>query len=409
MVMNDLVHSREAEPGSRKAGREERLEQSSRHAFVEPVSAVDDSQAHVAARRKPAMAHLDGSGHVLLLRGHADGSVALHRLRRVGAQIEDDLLQLRRLAGHGDIDRNVVDDELDAGRQRSVQQRGGLLEQGAHLHRPGTPVAPPPEREDVVDQIAPTLRGPSYLVDMLRRLGSGRELRLDHLRIAENGADDVVEVMRNSACQRPDHLHAARPFQPRRESRPVALEKLALDGIGHGVAGKPHHRQRQDPLADRVEGVETHDALHPARPDQRHAGPGAHAGGRERVLHCAGRQGGDVRHGGNIGSSRAELRRQRQRLIGPARRKRPSVPGPGVHSGGDLIQHHIGAFRADRPAELAQHLLQPRVGFRRRAIDEACRILGYDVLERCQPSYGKGAGTQPQAEIREHDEQQYRR
>src|SRR5205814_10315389 len=77
MVMNDLVRSREAEPGSRQAGREERLEQSSRHALVEPASAVDDSQAHVAARRKLAMAHLDGSGHVLLLRGHADGSVAL--------------------------------------------------------------------------------------------------------------------------------------------------------------------------------------------------------------------------------------------------------------------------------------------------------------------------------------------
>src|SRR4029453_1750424 len=108
-------------------------------------------------------------------------------------------------------------------------------------------VLPPPEREDVVDQMAGTLRGPSYLIDMLCRLKSARELWFDHFRIAKNGADDVVEVMRNAACQRSDHLHAARPFQPRREFRPVALEKVALDGIGNRVAGKPNHGQREHP------------------------------------------------------------------------------------------------------------------------------------------------------------------
>ncbi len=248
----------------------------------------------------------------------------------------------------------------------------------------------------------------SYLVDMLCRLGSRRELRLDHLRIAENGADDVVEVVRNPACQRSDHLHAARPFQPRRESRPVALEKLALDGIGHRIAGEPHHGQRENPVRCRPEGVEPHDASHSARSDQPHAGPGADAGGREHVLHCAGRQGGDIRHGDDVGSGRAEPLGQGKGLIGPARRIRRSVRAPSVHSGGVLIQHHIAALHADRPAELAEHLLQPRIGFRRRAVDQARRVLGNDMLE-CRPlSQRKGAGTQPQAETHEHDEQQQR-
>jgi hypothetical protein len=77
-----------------------------------------------------------------------------------------------------------------------------------------------------------------------------------------------------------------------------------------------------------------------------------------------------------------------------------------MHSGGVLIQHHIGAFHADRPGELAQHLLQPRVGLRRRAIDQARRIFGYDTLEYCPLSQRKGAPTQPQAEMHECDEQQ---
>ena len=36
-----------------------------------------------------------------------------------------------------------------------------------------------------------------------------RELRFNHLRVAENGADDVVEVMRYAAGQLTDRLHAA--------------------------------------------------------------------------------------------------------------------------------------------------------------------------------------------------------
>ena len=77
-----------------------------------------------------------------------------------------------------------------------------------------------------------------------------------------------------------------------------------------------------------------------------------------------------------------------------------------MHSDGIFIQHHIGAFHADRPAELAQHLLQPRVGLRRRAIDQACRVLGYGMFECCSPSQRKGTGMQPQAEMHEYDEQQ---
>ena len=151
------------------------------------------------------------------------------------------MLQLRRFAGHGDTDRDILDNELNARRQRGTQQRGCLVEQGAHLHRPDSRVAPPPEGEYGVDQIASTLCSPANLVEMLCRLGSRRELRFDHLGIAENGADDVVEVVRNATRQRTDHLHAACPFQARGESRPLPLKKLALNGIGHCVAGKPRY------------------------------------------------------------------------------------------------------------------------------------------------------------------------
>ena len=68
--------------------------------------------------------------------------------------------------------RNVLDDEVDTGRQRGAQKRGCLLEQSAHLHRADTRVGPPPECEDIVDQVAATLRRTAYLVNMLCRFGS---------------------------------------------------------------------------------------------------------------------------------------------------------------------------------------------------------------------------------------------
>ena len=108
------------------------------------------------------------------------------------------------------------------------------------------------------------------------------------------------------------------------------------------------------------------------------------------------------------GSTRAELLGQCERLIRPARREGFSVLGPYVRPDRFLIQHHICAICADRPTELAEHLLQPRLGFGRRAIDQARRILGYDMFKCRPPSQCNGAGTKPQAEKHEHDEQQQR-
>ena len=90
-------------------------------------------------------------------------------------------------------------------------------------------IGPPPECQDIVDQIPAALCRPTDLIDMLCRLAPARNLRLNHFRIAKNGANDVVEVVRNPACERSDHLHAARPFQPHREFRSLALEKFALE------------------------------------------------------------------------------------------------------------------------------------------------------------------------------------
>jgi hypothetical protein len=115
VITNNFANSCETEAGSREAGREEWLEHSSRHARIKAASGVADSNAYIVARRNITVAHLKRSGQLFLLRGYADATAAVHRLRGIGAQIEDDLLQLYGLARYGDINRDVVNDKLDAG------------------------------------------------------------------------------------------------------------------------------------------------------------------------------------------------------------------------------------------------------------------------------------------------------
>src|SRR5262245_2023595 len=171
-------------------------------------------------------------------------------------------------------------------------------------------VAPPSECQDVVDQIAPALRRPLYLVDILRQLRSASEVRFEHFRIAKNGTDDVVEVMRNAACQRSYNVHASRPFQSRRECGAIALEKLALNGVGNCVTGKSNNRLWENAVPSRLQGIEPHNAWHPAWSDQRHTDPAADAGWHERILDIARRQAVDIRHCDDIWSHCAELRGQ---------------------------------------------------------------------------------------------------
>ena len=115
MVTNDFANSCQPEAGSRQASREKWLEHSPRHALIKAAPVVADSNADIAARRKLAVAHLQRSGQLFLLRGYADTTAALHRLRGIGAQIEDDLLQLRGLARYGEVNRDVFKHKLDAG------------------------------------------------------------------------------------------------------------------------------------------------------------------------------------------------------------------------------------------------------------------------------------------------------
>jgi hypothetical protein len=113
MVANDLADGCEAKACPSRTGREKRLEKSTRHRLVETGTVVGDDQMHVAAGGQVAVAEGARLIELLCVRHDTDATGAFHRLCGVLAQVENDLLHVRRLADHREIGRHVRDDEFD--------------------------------------------------------------------------------------------------------------------------------------------------------------------------------------------------------------------------------------------------------------------------------------------------------
>ena len=197
--------------------------------------------------------------------------LAIHRLGRVVAEIEHHLLDLLGRAGDGRGFFRSADDQLDPRGQRGMQQRGGLRDQRFHAHRLAPDVAAPAEGKDLIHEIARLLAGAADLGEIVGRAAAGRDLRLGHLRISQDRADDIVEVMRDAAGQRADRLHAPGLLQAGLQPGAVALQGLAPHGIAERVEG---HAQQAELVGGRGHGrtqrIEAQDRLGtPARSARR--------------------------------------------------------------------------------------------------------------------------------------------
>src|SRR3981189_3241021 len=98
MVADDLGDRCEAKPGSGRARREKGLEQPLGYFFSEAGASIADGDASIGARLQFSATE-DARGHKMLrIHRDFDASRFPHCLHRVTAQVDDDLLQLRRLA-----------------------------------------------------------------------------------------------------------------------------------------------------------------------------------------------------------------------------------------------------------------------------------------------------------------------
>ena len=232
---HDAVHHRQAE--ARAFGgaprREEGFEDARAGGFVHAHTVVAHPELCAVTgrpRRRRGRAVL-GQGDPL--QADFDPAHPLpHRERSVGAQVHQHLLDLggvgvhpQRLLAQMHIDRS-------AGRQGGAQQRDGFFEhrlQGLNHQVVRLAAA---ECEDLLHQAArPAARLAHLLEPGLRRV-AGFDFLLGQCEVAENGAEDVVEVVRDAAGQCADGLHLVGFAQLRFVPLTFALGAPAVGDVG---------------------------------------------------------------------------------------------------------------------------------------------------------------------------------
>src|SRR5690242_19509735 len=122
MIQHDFANGCETKSGAGQARGKERLENSPRHPLIEAASIITDGDANIAARRECNIADLAWIDHVFPFCGHMNNAAIVNRLRGIGTEIEDDLLQLRWFARYGHVIRDVINDQPDVGSQRNSQK-----------------------------------------------------------------------------------------------------------------------------------------------------------------------------------------------------------------------------------------------------------------------------------------------
>ena len=305
MIGDDAVNHGEPEPRSHAdlLGREEGLEDPIQGRRVHAVTAVAHGQTNIATGGKSAVRqHLFGVERDQVERD-VDDAMPGHGLRGIGAEVHDHLLQPPRLAQHDGIPvRGILvrqtQAKVDRRRQGRPQQAGRLLEQGAHAQRTKPLLGAAAEGKDAVDDVPRALARLLHLLHMLPFPAVPAQPGQQHLGIAENGAEDVVEVMRDASGQRAERLHALGMPQARFERLPFPLAPLAEQRIHQDLADRSQQRDvvfRPALLAH--DGIEAQEADAVSGVPQRNAEPGANPALRQPRLRFAGRQ---CRNGGDV-------------------------------------------------------------------------------------------------------------
>ncbi len=203
-------------------------------------------------------------------------------MRGVADEVDQDLLQLRRL-GHDECAvRRAARDEVHL-RHDGTQLRHRLRQEDVQRGEVLLGQAPPAEIEDMADEFAGAFARLSDLRHVAHRDALGRNGFGGHLGMAQHGADHVVEIMRDAARERADRLEALGLSKPGLE-RPALVEHgFAVQRVADDIA---LHAQQPDGLPQpggaRPDMIETKQADHPLPAHQLGAGPGPDAGPIER-------------------------------------------------------------------------------------------------------------------------------
>ena len=217
--LDDPFHHREAEAGALALllRREKRIENPLQRLVVHARAVVLHAEADRAPSRDFGACLVAAEDFT---RGNHDAPAGwTHRLRGVRAEVHEDALHFRPVRAHEWQGIRDVGHKFDGGRCAGTQELQRFVKRGRDVERHGIGAPLPAVAEDLDDELPRSFAGGEDRVEHGAEVFvfSVREPR--ELRIAEDGREDVVEVVRDSAREAPDHLGALGllqlGFQPR--------------------------------------------------------------------------------------------------------------------------------------------------------------------------------------------------
>ncbi len=141
-------------------------------------------------------------------------------------------MELGRIGEDGSGVRCEILVDGNGRRQGGAQHLQGFLDNDCRLERDLFAFRLTAEGEDLFDQILGPMTGFDDLIKILRDRGTGRAVVPGQFRIAEDGPEDVVEIVGDAAGQGADGLHFLGLLQLRLEFFPFVFSLLALGDVG---------------------------------------------------------------------------------------------------------------------------------------------------------------------------------
>ena len=227
-------------------GGEEGLEDALQRGGIHAGAAVAHRQGHVVDGRQ---AKPFGEARVGLYRRSFDmdaaalSALALDGVDGIGAQVEQGLLDLGGVGQHGGQACLQLHVQLDGGGQGHAQQALGVVRHLGQRHGRALRGLVAAEGEDLAHQVA---RAAAGLVDLQQAFQHGRAcgaVRLGEFDVAQDRAQDVVEVVRNAPGHGAHGLHLVRLAQLGFQLIAVRLGLLATGEVAreHGGGLAPAH------------------------------------------------------------------------------------------------------------------------------------------------------------------------
>ncbi len=237
-LAHDTVHERQPQAGAdaHVLGGEERVEDAldrcGRHADARVRDRQRDVVDGVQVPRRDGARRSNARD----LERHGQRTALQHGLHRVHGQVHQHLVDLRG------ISKNCGGAGMEAPFQAHVIGQAGFDEiqhlandvLDMHQHALADPAAA--ERQDSVHERSPAFSGGEHAVDVpmeSRALGNAAQC---HLAVAKDRTEDVVEIVRDSACERADGLELLGVAQLVFEALHFALRGLAIrDVADHAI------------------------------------------------------------------------------------------------------------------------------------------------------------------------------